>query len=117
MSNYCFTVPILAGGEEKMKQWVRTGVMNNVGHDRVLREAGILREQVWLQHTPMGDFAVASWELEDAEKAFKTVMTSTDPWAIEFRAFLLDVYGVDFGKSVPINEQALDWRVKERVRV
>lgn len=33
--------------------------------------AGISHEQVWIQHLPQGDFAVASYETNDPEQSFK----------------------------------------------
>ena len=67
MSNYCFLTPILPGGEELMREWIRDESINNVNHDRVFQIAGITREQIWIQRTSMGDFAVASFEVEDPE--------------------------------------------------
>jgi hypothetical protein len=64
MANYCFTAPILPGGEEKVRRFVQDEIQHNPNHDRVFQKAGISREQVWIQRTPMGDFAVASYEID-----------------------------------------------------
>ena len=48
MSNYCFVAPILPGGEEQMKIWIRDEVNNSADHDRVMQQAGISREEVWI---------------------------------------------------------------------
>ena len=116
MSNYCFVAPILPGGEEQMKNWIRDGVKNNADHDRVMLEAGITREEVWIQRTPMGDFAVSSFEAEDPGKAFKMLATSNDPWAVKFRNLLTKAHGIDFSQDMPLNEQVAGWHAMEKVR-
>jgi hypothetical protein len=116
MANYCFCAPILPGGEEKMKQWKDKEITNSVGHDKVFREAGITREQVWIQRTPMGNFAVVSFEVESPEKAFKVLANSTDSWAARFRDLLKQAHGIDVKQPVPINEQLSDWKVTEKMK-
>jgi hypothetical protein len=118
MSNYCFCAPILPGGEEKMKKWDRDEIQGkgSAGHDKVFREAGITREQVWIQRTPMGDFAVASFEVEDAGKAFKTLANSTDPWAARFRDLLKQAHGFDLKRPLHVNELSIDWHVVEKIK-
>ena len=115
MANYCFVAPILPGGVEKMKTWTRDDIMNNANHDRVFKAAGITREQVWLQNTPMGEFAVVSFEVDDARHAFKSLASSTDPWAARFRSFLKEAHGFDLAQLGAPNEQLIDWCVEERV--
>jgi hypothetical protein len=115
MANYCFVAPLLPGGIEKMKTWNQDDILNNANHDRVFKAAGITREQVWLQHTPMGDFAVASFEVDDARRAFKSLAASSDPWAARFRSFLMEAHGFDLAHSGEPNEQLIDWCIEERV--
>ena len=117
MSNYCYVTPILPGGEEMMKNWIRDEIINNADHDRVFGMAGISREQVWIQRTPMGDFAVVSFEVEDPGKAFRVLGSSTDPWAAKFRNFLMRAHGVDVTQPLPLNEQVGDWHVMEKIRM
>ena len=118
MSNYCFTAPILPGGEEKMKNFMKNEIngSGSAGHDKVFHEAGITREQVWVQRTPMGDFAVASFEVESPEKAFKVLANSTDPWAARFRDLLKQAHGFDLKQPMHVNEQVLDWHVVEKMK-
>ena len=116
MSNYCFVSPILPNGQEQMKIWIRDEVNNNADHDRVMREAGISREEVWIQHTPMGDFAVSSFETDDPGKAFQVLTHSNDPWAARFRNLLTKAHGIDFSKPMPLNEQVAEWHAMETVR-
>ncbi len=109
MANYCFAVPILPGTESLIQKWIREGVVNNKEHDKALRAAGISREQVWVQQSPQGALAIASFEVKDAGSAFKAIATSTDPWMVSFREFLKAAHGVDMSKPVPLNEQVADW--------
>ena len=110
MANYCYMVPIVPGGVDKMKSWISKEVQNNKEHDTVLRTAGVSREQVWVQKTPAGDFAVVSLEVKDAGKTFESLVTSQDPWARKFRDFLTKTHGVDFSKPMPLNEQLANWQ-------
>ena len=71
VTNYCFIVPIIPGGVELMRKWKEENIINNKEHDEVFRAAGISREQVWIQHLPQGDFAVACYETNDAEQSSK----------------------------------------------
>jgi hypothetical protein len=110
MANYCYTVPILPGGVDKMKNWISKEIVNNKDHDQVFKNAGISREQVWVQRTPGGDFAVVSFEVKDAGKAFETLVKSQDNWAKKFRNFLSETHGVDFSQPMPLNEQVVNWQ-------
>jgi hypothetical protein len=119
LANYCFCAPILPGGEEKMKTWMKEEIhgKGRAGHDKVFHEAGITREQLWIQHTPMGDLAVASYEVETPEKAFKVLANSTDPWAARFRDLLKQANGIDIKQPMRVSEQPLDWKVTEKAKV
>ena len=116
MSEYCFSAPVLDGGEEVMKQWIKKGVTNNPDHDRIFESAGITGEQVWVQHTPMGTFAVACWDVESIERAFQTLITSNDPWTVEFRSTLTRAHGIDFSQPMAPNEKIMDWTGKSTVQ-
>ena len=114
MANYCFTVPILPGGIELARKWNQENIVDNKEHDEVFKEAGISREQVWIQHLPQGDFAVASYETDNPEKSFKVLATSNKPWAVKFREYAKKAYGIDFGGPPPsLNEMIIDWHQEE----
>ncbi len=118
MANYCFCAPLLPGGEERLRKFTRDEIQGSgkTSHDKVFREAGITREEVWIQRTPMGDFAVASYEVEDPQKAFRVLANSTDPWAARFRDHLKQAHGLDLKQGVKENEKVVDARISERVR-
>jgi hypothetical protein len=114
MINYSYCVPILPGGEALIRKWIDQEIIENTDHDRVFRQAGVSAEQVWIQRTPMGDFAVVTFGAEDPERAFRVLATSTDPWAIKFRNFLTKAHGIDFSKPMELNEMVVDWCVFEK---
>lgn len=95
-----------------MKKWIAQEVNNNPDHDRAFKSVGISREQVWIQRTPMGDFAVASFEVEDAGKTFGMLAASSDPYIVKFRDLLQKVHGFDFSHPAPLNEQVANWTAR-----
>ncbi len=114
MANYCVTVPILPGGVELMRKWNEENVSNNTAHDLVMKAAGISQEQVWIQHLPQGDFAVASYKTNDPEKTIRALSTSNEPWAVRFREHLKRALGLYLLIGAPplLNEMVVDWREK-----
>jgi hypothetical protein len=116
MSNYCFVAPILPGGVDKMKSWIEAEVYKYADHDRVILQVGISRVQVWVQPTPLGDFAISSFETEDAGKAFQVLTTSNDPCAAKFRDLLSKAHGIDFSQPMPLKEQVADWHAMVKIR-
>jgi hypothetical protein len=95
-----------------MQDWIAQMIKNNKDHDAVFQAAGISREQVWIQRTPQGDLAVVSFEVKDPAKAFETIATSHNPWAVKFRVFLGKAHSVDFSQPVSLNEQVVNWQAK-----
>lgn len=93
-----------------MKKWTRDNIVNNKDHDTIFKAAGISREQVWIQHLPQGDFAVASYETNDIEHSFKVLAASNDPWSVKFREHLNKVHGLVIAKSpIQPNELVVNW--------
>ena len=113
-TNYCFIAPILPGGIELMKKWNKENIVNNREHDAVFMDAGITREQVWIQHIPQQqnqDFAIACYETSDPEQSFKVLATSNEPWAAKFREHLKNAHGLDIAQtSIKLNELLIDWK-------
>ena len=72
MAYYAFIDPVLAGEIDAWKSYIKE---MNGPRDRERKEsrkkAGLTIERVWLQHTPMGDFAVVYWEGKDIAKFLK----------------------------------------------
>jgi len=59
---------------------------------------------------PHGDQAVVHLEAEDLEQAFQGMATSEEPFDRWFRAYVLEVHGLDLAEGFPPPEQALDFR-------
>ena len=99
MANYCFIVPILPGGIELMRKWNKENIVNNNEYDEVFKAAGVSREEVWIQHLPQEDFAVASYETNNPEQSLKVLASSTEPRALKFREHLKEANGFDVAQS------------------
>lgn len=114
MENYAFTTPVLPGKVDAWKSYIRE--MNgprNAERNESRRKVGLTVERVWLQNTPMGDFAVVYWEAEDISKVFEGLMKSDTPFDKWFRdKILVEVHGMDISKAPPMNELLLDFKAK-----
>jgi hypothetical protein len=100
---------------EKYSTW-RTAIDSFSGPRRAEYDArnkrmGVERQGVWLQQTPQGPMEILVVETADPERFFALLATSQDPFDVEFRAFLLDVYGLDLTKPLPapLPERLIDW--------
>ena len=111
MASYAFMNPIKAGKTEAWKGYVKemTGSRAKAMKDSRKR-AGLTKEEVFLQRTPAGDFAVVYWEAPDIGKVFQNLMTSKDSFDQWFRdKILVEVHGMNpNGPPPPMNEQILD---------
>jgi hypothetical protein len=111
MAYYAFTNSILPGKVQEWKNLI--GEMN--GHRSTERNesrkrAALSVERVWLQHSPVGDFAVVYWEADDISKVFETFMTSEEAFNQWFREkILVGIHGMDISKPPPMNDLLLDY--------
>lgn len=114
MVNYCLAVPFLPGGLELAKQFAKENGTTKE-HDEFFKIAGICREQIWIQHSPPGsnapDFEIVSIETDDPKKVLNAYATSNHSWAIKFRKFVREAFGIDLSASPPppLNELMVDW--------
>jgi hypothetical protein len=119
MVNYCLVVPLLPGKIELSKKFEEENGGNNKEHDEFYKTAGVTREQVWIQRSPASsgapDLEIVSLETEDPATTLKEFSTSNHPWAIRFRKFAKEAFGIDFeaGPSPPLNELLVDWYEKK----
>ena len=112
MAHYAFINPVVAGKLEAWKSYIKdmNGPRNNERKES-RKKAGLIVERVWLQHTPMGDFAVVYWEARDISKVFDGLMKSDAPFDKWFRdKILVEVHGMDLSKPPPMNELMLDFK-------
>jgi hypothetical protein len=80
-------------------------------YDAQRRRLGVVRQGVWVQQTPQGPMELLFIETEDPARFFEVLATSQEPFDVEFRAFILDVYGHDLSQPMPgpLPEQVQDW--------
>ena len=114
MVNYCLALPCLPGGAELAKKFAQENT-NTKEHDEFYRIAGISREQAWIQRSPPGsgapDLEIVSIETNNPANTFKEFAASNHPWAMRFRDFAKNVYGIDFTGPPPSpNENIVDWQ-------
>ena len=115
MVNYCLVVPLRPGKKELAKKFEEENGGHGKEHDEFYKIAGVTHEQVWIQHSPSGsdapDLEIVSLETEDPERTLKEFATSTLPWAIKFRDFAKEAFGLGFsnGPLPPLNELLVDW--------
>ena len=85
--------------------------------DARCRRMGMERECIWVQETPQGPMEILIIETADPAKLFERLATSQEPFDVEFRAFVLDIYGIDLTKPMPapLPEQLMDWSATQTV--
>jgi hypothetical protein len=113
MVNYCLALPFLPGGAELAKKFANENT-NTKEHDEFYRIAGISQEQVWIQRSPPAtgapDLEVVSIETNDPANTLKQFATANHPWAVKFRDFAKNAFGIDFsGPLSPLNENIVNW--------
>lgn len=112
MTHYAFCTPIRPGKTADWKRYLAemTGP-RKAEMAATRRKAGLKQERVWLQTTPMGDFAVVYWEADDIGRVFHHFMTSSDPFDVWFRdKILVDVHGMSpSAPPPPMNEPVLSY--------
>ena len=112
MACYAFANPVLPGKVDAWKSLIKEmdGRANERQESR--KKARMTVERVWLQHTPMGDFAVVYWEAEDISKVFEWFVKSEAPFDRWFRdKILVEIHGMDFSKPLPpLNEMVVDYK-------
>ncbi len=113
MPYYAFINPVLPGKVEAWKSYIKemTGPRNKELKES-RKKVGLTVERVWLQHTPMGDYAVVYWKAKDIGKVFEGFIQSEAPLDKWFREnIFVGVHGMDFSKPIPpMNELLLDFK-------
>ena len=97
MQSIAFAAPLLPGKTEADRgafAAVASGE-RRADHADSRARAGITRETVWIQSTPMGDLAVVFIEADDIQAAQGAMATSQEPFDAWFREHIQDVHGMD----------------------
>ncbi len=107
--------PLLPGKTDLSKKFEEENGGHNKEHDEFYKIAGISREQFWIQKSPPGnssapDLEIVSMETENPSKMLKEFSTSSHPWAINFREFAKEAFGIDFSAvpMPPLDELIVD---------
>lgn len=114
MVKYCLALPFLPGGPELAKRFTEENG-TTMEHDEFFKMCGITQEHIWIQRSPPGsgapDLEVVCIETDDPKKMLKKYATSNHPWAIKFRKFVREAFGIDLsaGTPPPLNELIVDW--------
>ena len=110
MSMFAMALPILPGKTEDWKRFVSelSGTRRSQFEDS-RRNLGV-REQTFLQHTPMGDFVVVTLEGDNPAQAFATFGQGQDEFTSWFKDQVMTAHGVDLGAPPqgPLPELVLD---------
>jgi hypothetical protein len=106
--SYAFVNPIKPGKVNEWRGHVKEMTTTQRAAWQASRKKLGLTEKVWLQQTPMGDFAVVYWEAPDIGKVFHEFLTSSDPFDKWFRdKVLIDVHGMDPSAPPPPMNQVI----------
>ena len=107
-----FAAPLAEGKTEAARAWAQEAFEKRREELTRSRLAlGQLREEVFLNRTPMGDIAVVYLEGEDPVRANARFAASQEPYDRWFKDSLKDLFPpyVDFDQPVPPNQQVFDW--------
>ena len=109
MASYAFANPIQKGKLDAWKKYAaEMSGPKRAEFEASRKRVGLSKEKVWLQKTPMGDFAVVYWEANDIKKVFEQFATSNDPFDKWFREkVLIEIHGMDLKNPPPMNEHIL----------
>ena len=103
MALYAFVTPVLPG---KVDEWHRlvaemTGARRKE-YEESRRKAGLRKEMVWHQTTPMGDVAAVIFDTDDFEGVFRYFAASKAPFDVWFNDKILKgVHGIDMSAGMP----------------
>ena len=112
MTTYAFCAPILPGKTDVGKE-LTTLLRGDYKSDaeRLRREAGLDREQVFIQSTPMGDVAIVVWDTENFDKVVDVFAKDGSDFGKWFRSKLMEIHGFDISDvaNAPKLEIGYEW--------
>ena len=112
MAAMTFTVPLVNGMTEHWKQAVAQLTGPRAAEYAASRQrAGLTRELVCLQHTPMGDLVCVLLEGSDPMGSMRKLMESQDPFDQWFaKTIFVESHGLSPTAQPPAPEVILDWK-------
>ncbi len=112
MKSLAVGLPILPGKTDDLRRWAQELRGPRSGDLDAFRQRTRLTKAIlYLQHSPMGDFAIQYSEGENPGRSYEVFATSNDPFDKWTRETLGPIHGIDFSKPFPgLPELAFDWR-------
>jgi hypothetical protein len=107
-----FSIPILAGKTEAFRAAHRRFVVNRrTEFEASRRRLGVTAERGFLQRTPQGDVAVVVFDVVEPAGMLAATASSAEPLDVDFRLYLLEVFGLDLTQSPPTppSEPVFEW--------
>ena len=117
MATIAFSLPIIPGKTTAFRAAHRRfAVERRSEFEASRRRLGVTAERGYLQHTPGGDLAVVVFEVSDPVRLFTETAGSVWPIDVEFRGYLLEVFGLDAtaGPAALPSEQVFEWVAGDR---
>jgi hypothetical protein len=101
---------------EKYDEW-RQAIARFAGEQREEYTAarsrqGVTRQGVFVSHTAAGPMEIMVMEADDPGHALSMIATSEEPFDVQFRQYLWDMFQLDLAQPPPpgaLPEQLLDW--------
>ena len=94
-------VPILPGKTEAWKKWMHTCMNEKSKEFSESRQSLGVRERTYLQQTPMGDFAIVTFEGEKPEAFLEKFAKGTDAFTQFFIDGVKETSGMDLRQPMP----------------
>jgi hypothetical protein len=95
----CVVFPVLPGQKDRVLNYKQELEANLTEFERLNAEGTFQRFAVYLQETPMGDFAIYAFEVDDPTKIRTSFRDSAyDTWYLDF---IRDVHGLDLRTMNP----------------
>ena len=116
MPMIAFSIPIAAGKSGVfLAAQGRFAIDRRAEFEASRRRLGIVAERGFLQHTPSGDLAIVVFDVADPARMFAGTASSTESIDVDFREYLLDVFGLDVTRAPAAapSELVFEWRMDE----
>lgn len=101
MSLIAMAAPILPGKEEQWRQFMSEIQGPRYNDFKESRDRYGVFERTFLQHTPMGDFAIITLEGNDPISAFQKVASDQSPFMNWFVQQVKEIHGFDLRAGLP----------------
>jgi hypothetical protein len=95
------TVPILPGKTEQWKKFAKSIMGEKSKEFKESRNRLGIRERIFLQHTPMGDFVIATFEGENPEEFITKFGQGKDAFTQWFLKGVQETSGMDLSTPLP----------------